>query len=440
MFFLTDLDPNAKVKGSRDPLGTLSVWTGFARQVVGNLTTQTTSLDDFRVLLIGAWLIDQTDSAEIPQADVFLAWEQLASYARLTAAHEEGFRGVTRAKKYLAADEIWTSADREHQILTNQQAYGIWGLYRAAAWRCGLLSRSGPLVSAPPAVELINHHYVPLLESAWGPGARHLIAWVKRPHRLRPNTQDHRAKLEAIAACISGPLSSDERDVYLASLVNGGADGYPGSASQSVIHRQTRLADHLQRVAPHGPIQRDHVRSVAEHTESDDLRGRLEAVLACESLLAPAVKVFSYVSQQHGVPVEDVVATLERHFDPAPTLLEAPTLGRLRHLYRTEPDLLTTFRDDSGEGEDRWLRIGDALHRKDFRALILLLMQQNALVSRDRGGSVGWVTVNSKSNLDVNLVDRGHDLPQPEDVAGLWVNPYFLDNLAQMNRATGSAA
>ena len=369
---------------------------------------------------------------------MFLAWEQLASYARLTAAREEGFRGVTRAKKYLAADEIWTSAEREHQILANQR--------RTASGACTAQRRGGvdfepqrAPVSAPPAVNLINQHYLPLLASAWGPGVRNLVAWVKGPHRLRPNTQEHRAKLKAIAACISGPLSSDERDVYLASLVHGGADGYPGSTSQSVIQRQTQLADHLQRVAPDGPIQRDHVLSVAEHTESDDLRGRLEAVLACESLLAPAVKVFSYVSQQHGAPLEDVVTTLERHFDPTPTLLEAPTLGRLRHLYRTEPDLLTTFRDDSGGGEDRWLRIGDALHRKDFRALILLLLQQNAFVSRDRGGSVGWVTVNSKSNLDVDLVDRGHDLPQPEDVAGLWVNPYFMDNLAQMNRATGSA-
>ena len=177
--------------------------------MVGNLTTQTTSLDDFRVLLIGAWLIDQTDSAEIPQADVFLAWEQLASYARLTAAHEEGFRGVTRAKKYLAADEIWTSAEREHQILTNQQAYGIWGLYRAAAWRCGLLSRNGPLVSAPPAVNLINQHYLPLLASAWGPGVRNLVASVKGPHRLRPNAQEHRAKLKAIRTCVSGPFRRD---------------------------------------------------------------------------------------------------------------------------------------------------------------------------------------------------------------------------------------
>ena len=30
--------------------------------------------------------------------------------------------------------------ERSNQLLTNQRAYGIWGLYRAAAWRCGLVS------------------------------------------------------------------------------------------------------------------------------------------------------------------------------------------------------------------------------------------------------------------------------------------------------------
>ena len=87
MHFLTDLDPNERVKGSRDPLGIQSVWSRFARLVIGGITSQTAVLDDFRILVVGSWLLDQLDE-KVPDAAAFVCWEQLASYARLGIAHE----------------------------------------------------------------------------------------------------------------------------------------------------------------------------------------------------------------------------------------------------------------------------------------------------------------------------------------------------------------
>jgi hypothetical protein len=48
--FLTLEDPNAKIKGSRDPLGVQPIWSAFGRHVVTNLTTQSTSVRGFTVL------------------------------------------------------------------------------------------------------------------------------------------------------------------------------------------------------------------------------------------------------------------------------------------------------------------------------------------------------------------------------------------------------
>ena len=53
MPFLTDLDSRAAVKGSRDPLGIQPIWTRLGRHVIGNLTTQSTSVRDFGTLLLG---------------------------------------------------------------------------------------------------------------------------------------------------------------------------------------------------------------------------------------------------------------------------------------------------------------------------------------------------------------------------------------------------
>ena len=53
MAYLSLLDERLKPKGSRDPMGFEQVWTKFGRQVVGNLTTITNSLENFAAALLG---------------------------------------------------------------------------------------------------------------------------------------------------------------------------------------------------------------------------------------------------------------------------------------------------------------------------------------------------------------------------------------------------
>ena len=48
--FLTLEDPNAKIKGSRDPLGAQPIWAAFGRHVVTNVTAQSTSVRGFTTL------------------------------------------------------------------------------------------------------------------------------------------------------------------------------------------------------------------------------------------------------------------------------------------------------------------------------------------------------------------------------------------------------
>ena len=42
--FLTDVDPQAAIKGSRDLLGVQTIWARLGRNVIGNLTPVTTSV------------------------------------------------------------------------------------------------------------------------------------------------------------------------------------------------------------------------------------------------------------------------------------------------------------------------------------------------------------------------------------------------------------
>jgi hypothetical protein len=84
--FLTLEDPNAKIKGSRDPLGIQPVWERFARHFVANLTNTTNLVRNFSVLLLGRYFGKRLlDERRIDQDDllpVFLRVEQACAYVR----------------------------------------------------------------------------------------------------------------------------------------------------------------------------------------------------------------------------------------------------------------------------------------------------------------------------------------------------------------------
>lgn len=57
--FLTDIDPQAAIKGSRDPLGIQPIWTHLGRRVVGNLTTVSNSVRDFTTTILGYYFAER---------------------------------------------------------------------------------------------------------------------------------------------------------------------------------------------------------------------------------------------------------------------------------------------------------------------------------------------------------------------------------------------
>ncbi|MCA9647328.1 MAG: hypothetical protein KC492_41850, partial [Myxococcales bacterium] len=59
MHFLTEIDPRAAVTGSRDPLGLQPIWSALGRELVGNLTTVTTSVRGFTTLMLGLYFVDE---------------------------------------------------------------------------------------------------------------------------------------------------------------------------------------------------------------------------------------------------------------------------------------------------------------------------------------------------------------------------------------------
>ena len=65
--FLTDLDTRAQVKGSVEPLGAMPIWTRMGRRVVGNLTTVSNSVRDFKTLVVGFGLLEDVRRRNGPE-------------------------------------------------------------------------------------------------------------------------------------------------------------------------------------------------------------------------------------------------------------------------------------------------------------------------------------------------------------------------------------
>ena len=127
------------IKGSRDPLGLQVIWYHFGRKLISNLTTQTNDARGFTVLLLGRFLAEKYVH-ENSAVEIFHRVEQICAYVRHIAFDESGIRGILRVKRNSRKPQkLPISSNPESTIMSNQKAYGLWGLYSVAARVSGLI-------------------------------------------------------------------------------------------------------------------------------------------------------------------------------------------------------------------------------------------------------------------------------------------------------------
>lgn len=418
-FFLTDLDANARTKGSRDPLGAQAIWTRMGRHVVGNLTTVSNAYRDFTVLMLGYYFAERVapNVGEGHELETFLKWEQIASYSRHHAG-DQTFRGTEKVGRILeVSSRVTISAARSLQTLSNQQLYGLWGLYSVPAAASGLLDQE-TLRLTPLAHEFVETTYRPILRAA-GPDAENRIVSILSREQAAFDVEGKDERLAAaIAAAIKGKAGQSERGFYWKALAEGGA-------ADTTEGRQALMAR----------IFRDHVgkreeswsasfvrslekrASAQQSVTGERLAERLAAVRACESVLAPAVRIFAYAQGLHGQTLDDAAAAIKRGFGQRATLVDLESFRSLR------PEL-ETVRADAAE---RWNHIAEALHAGQYVDAMRLMIQQNSATMANRGG-MPWIELKG-SKLHVRMPgDERVDL-DPKALRNLWRFPYFLDSL-----------
>ncbi|MGK4008496.1 hypothetical protein WMF31_38155 [Sorangium sp. So ce1036] len=427
--FLTDLDDRAAVKGSRDPLGIQAIWTRFGRHVVHNLTTVSSSVRDFTTLLLGYWLVERVAETGARGAELatFLKWEQLAAYARAAVNKDLSFRGVERVVRNLnEGPRIVLSAERTYQILGDQKIYGLWGLYTVPARASGLIETDPPRLSEA-ARDFVERQYLPALADAAGREARSLVKLLgESAARLDVRGKDARL-IEAVARVLKPRIPAKERAFYREALVYGG----PDDRTQG---RQRALADLL--LAPPfaagafawSPPAVGQLAKTARIREGEAsvLAYRLDRIRHCETLVAPAATLFSFLLARDGATVPEVAAVLRERWGARVTTLDVAGVESLK----TE---IGAAANDPAVGE-RWVRFGERLSVGDYVASVQLLLEQNRHVMKSRSGAAPWAE-EQDGRLMVRFHDEGGNLPAREDLPELWRFPYFLDSLRAVTRA-----
>lgn len=430
MFFLTEIDSRAAIKGSRDPLGLVPIWTRFGRSVVGNLTTVTTSVRGFTTLLIGLYfadeMIESADRDESERADLFLKFEQMCAYSRQVwnqAGNEgwEGILGITRVKRRLAeSSRVTISAKQEHQILSNQKTYGLWGLYTVAARRSGLVQHEENRLT-PLARAFVETQYLPRLGHRGNRANPEITRLLLKDGYFEPRGR-HQELSQSLASILNQDLKQKERDLYSETLVLGNSSGHNHTKG-----RQHALWEILNTINGNGGFSWDESFSYNELSDTlkeaktrknEDLVSALDRIHTLEPLLAAIASAFSFLLMRDRGRLSDVATEIQKTWG---TGLRHIQVAKLRSLV---PHLEKAA---GADGAARLAQMAEALHSGDNEGLVKILLEHNAAVMKDRGGAP-WVSLD-QSKLNVRLREETGELVPRDVLPYLWRDTYFLNSL-----------
>jgi len=421
MPFLTDIDSRAKIKGSRDPLGFVPLWSSFGRQVVGNLTTVSNSVRGFTTLLLGYYFAheikNQIEGADVTILPAFLKFEQLVAYSRYSVGRDEDFRGVERVKRTIAAQEsIVLSIDPDRQILADQKVYGLWGLYSVPAGESGLINRDS-LRLTDEARAFVEDTYITALNKKGFRDGRSIIALLKTQEAVIRINGEHRGLAAVLAHFHETEFSDGEREFYRKHLVlNKTHDKTEG--------RQEQLAELLALLPQNGDFGMSELKHIIHAAKRrgvtwETLVERLERIRDIECLLVPCSTAFAFILSCHDRAIEQLGSDMKKAWGGSLTTVEPSAIESMKdHISNAFGNV---------EPADYLIKIAYALYSGEYVEVIKLLLLHNDYVMEQRGAAA-WVVLNGEK-IAVRLNEESGDLTNKDQLRTPWQNSYFINSL-----------
>ena len=391
-------DDRLKPKGSRDPLGFELVWSFFGRKVVGNLTTITSSLENFSVAMLGFYLTHRLLPSSIDQKKIlacFIRYEQITAYLRYVAEHR-GIMGISRVTKRMRGDsKLSLGLGKRSQILSDQTSYGLWGLYSSAMRSTGLISGDRRVLTKEGAElgELIANK---LGED----NVQRLMGWMEKDQSV-----DRAVLNDDIAlAYVTAINNLKVRSRLLEQL--GTAGKTTGIQASLWRYSQDVLKASIGREA--GMELSEFVAALVETCSNNEvLKSSLTDIQNVERLLVTANMLFRFLRTQDGKSIDKVASTLTEVLEElVQPRLDQPVPG-MDVPHRED---LEQFRTD--------------LIGSDIRSALNVLIKLNEKVMQSRGGA-SWVELEGNI-IRVRVPSESGDIKGQQYLQEHWDYDYFL--------------
>ena len=409
MAFLSLLDERLKPKGSRDPLGFEQVWTKFGREVVGNLTTITNSLENFAAALLGFhWAnelnqgINENDKHKIISS-TFLKYEQLSAYLRYQG-NSTSIMGITRVKSRVDDKSQMTfnlGTSSKETILSDQVGYGLWGFYSSASRDSGLIHGNERELTSK------GLQIVQLIESK-----------LDKPRliKLIQLSSVTRSEIERLSSQYLAAINDHEvaSQLILALM-------HEGASSDKTTNLQYELWQKTQQLVSDQGIESINSKHLGDFFEklkslglSDRLNHKLTDIVKVEQVLVALNHVFHYCRINDGKHIEEINQNL---------------LNQGYH-FNYLPDQLPTL---EVQNKDRIQQALNSLREYDFKSVIYKVAELNKKVMADRQGAP-WIEVDSKKNIKVRMKREKFKLFKQEILLKHWDYDYFIGSFLVISK------
>lgn len=393
--FLSLLDDRAKPRGSRDPLGFELVWTHYGRRVIGNLTTVTSSLDNFAVALLGfKWANELCEhlpdgERQTQLRESFLRFEQLTGYLRYLA-NDEKLMGITRIAKRMQDSSIPVSLGMhaDQTILINQASYGMWGLYSSAMRDTGLV------YGEERSLTQLGKQIAERMESKLDKSV--LIDLLRRSGKLEI------FELEKHAKHFRAVIQNKSTQSSLVKLLMGGNVQNLVQQELWQLTREMRFRGELSNGVA------DFIHNIGSKTKNAELKCRLIEIEQIERLLVAINNLFHYCRCKDGISLSDIIDDLDgsdykytySHLSPTQSLAKLPHSHLLEHIRTT-------------------------LLAGDNRKALIAIFELNKRVMEQRGGAP-WIEVESNQSLRVRMPTETSQLRDQNQLERDWDYEYFF--------------
>lgn len=409
MVFLSLLDERLKPKGSRDPLGFEQVWTKFGREVVGNLTTITNSLENFAAALLGFHWANELNQGGNENdkhkliSSTFLQYEQLSAYLRYQG-NSTSIMGITRVKSRVddeSQKKFNLGTSSKETILSDQVGYGLWGFYSSASRDSGLIHGNERELTSK-GLEIVQ-----LIESKLDKSR--LIKLIEQSNVTRSDIE--RLSEQYLAAINDHEVASQ----LVLALMKGGSNSDNTTNLQYELWQKTQ-----QLVSEQGidSLASKHLGIFFEKLKSLGLSDRLNHKLAdiekVETVLVALNHVFHYCRINDGKHIEEINQKLlgqGYHFDHLPEQLPSLEI----------------------QNKDRIQQALTSLREYDFKSVIYKVAELNKKVMGDRQGAP-WIEVDGKKLLKVRMKQEKFKLYKQEDLLKHWDYDYFIGSFLDISK------